>query len=122
MSNITVNEKFLVNGKLSVRRALNEEGKIVVSGSLATHYYFEEIETLRTHRLVLEGIEVYEELYGSDDFDIVYNFVANSLDVINGFTFMNEKEVDVIHKKLYNELGFAKGSNLDFDIKSEGGE
>ena len=42
MAKLIVNNKFELNGKITVRRTLENENLIIV-GSLATHYYLEEI-------------------------------------------------------------------------------
>ena len=78
MAKLIVNNKFELNGKITVRRTLENESLIIV-GSLATHYYLEEITSLETDRFIIDKIEVFEEVFGSDDFDSYENTGYNEL-------------------------------------------
>lgn len=113
MAKISVNDEYVVNGKLTISRVLNMDNEIVISGTFASHYYFEEINTLTTYRYEIKGIEVREELFGSDDFDIVYNFTAKEFDVRDGaMTNLTDKEIDAIEVDMYNEKGYLLDSNM----------
>ena len=74
MANIKVNNELVVKGKVSITRKRTEENEIIIYGSFMTHIYYEEINTLETERYLITGIDVYEEMYGSDDYNIIYNF------------------------------------------------
>lgn len=80
MAKIIVNNEVRTNGKLSATRALNEEKNgFIISGVFASHLYYENIKTLESERFALSGVEVYQESFGSDDYDILYYFTAKSL-------------------------------------------
>lgn len=80
MAKIIVNNDIRANGKLSATRTLNEEKNgFIVSGVFASHLYYENIKTLETNRFALSGVEVYQEAFGSDDYNILYYFTAKSI-------------------------------------------
>lgn len=85
MANIKVNKEIFVNGKLAIEREAieNESGEntIVTKGAFTTHDYFEEIHTLESERYLLQNIEVYKEHFGSNDYDIGYEFLIGSLTI-----------------------------------------
>lgn len=112
MARISVNDEYIVNGKLTVSRALDKNNEIIINGTFASHYYFEEIKSLTTYRYEIKDIEVIEELFGSDDFDIVYNFTAKEFDVREGMTNLTDKEIDYIESKIYDENGYLLNSNM----------
>ena len=117
MAKISVNGEFVVNGKLTVNRFLDANKNIVVEGVFATHYYFEEITSLESLRYELTGIEVVSEIFGSDDFDIVYNFKADNLDVKNGYTNLSVEDINKFENLIYKEDGFLKESFLEIGGK-----
>lgn len=97
MAKIIINDKVSANGKLSVDRTLNEEKTgFIIEGVLSTHLYFEEINTLEIPRLRLEGVEVFKESFGSDDYNVYYYFVAKKL-IPKG------EDIDGAHYILYGE-------------------
>lgn len=112
MARISVNDEYIVNGKLTVRRFLDEEGRLITTGTFATHYYVEEINKLETYRYTITGIEIQEEVFGSDDFDIVYSFVADNIDIRNGMSNLSNEEIRAIENSIYNKEGYLLGSNL----------
>ena len=72
MAKIIINNEVRANGKLSATRTLNEEKNgFIISGVFASHLYYESIKTLESERFALSGIEVYQEAFGSDDYDIL---------------------------------------------------
>lgn len=80
MAKIIINNEVRANGKLSATRTLNEEKNgFIISGVFASHLYYESIKTLESNRFSLSGVEVYQEAFGSDDYDILYYFTAKSL-------------------------------------------
>lgn len=119
MANIIVNNQFKLNGKLSIKRARDEDNNIQILGSLATHYYIEEIDKLETPRLIVNGIRVYEEVYGSEDFDILYNFTADTLNIKNDLSNLDVEQIKEIEKKLYSKNGYALTSILNTNKESE---
>lgn len=86
MAKIIIND-YEVNGHLSIKRSLipaknkDEEDRIIIEGILSTHLYFEDIKTISSPRYNLTGINVYSEQFGSDDYDIIYSFTAEDLEI-----------------------------------------
>lgn len=117
MAKLSINEDFIIKGKITVRRYLDEDGNINIVGALATHYYFEEIKNIETYRYEIKGIEVLEEVFGSDDFDIVYNFKAKSLIVKNSFSNLSEEEIKNIEDNIYDEDYYLLNSNLSKEYR-----
>lgn len=77
MAKIIINNRVSANGKLSVSRTLNEaKDGFIISGVFASHLYYEDIKTLESNRFKVSGVEVYQESFGSDDYDILYHFIA----------------------------------------------
>lgn len=117
MAQISVNDEYIINGKLTVQRSLTDEGDVTIIGSFATHYYFEEIKSLETFRYSIREIEVREETFGSDDFDIAYSFIAKSFDVKNDMSNLTIEEIGEIESKVYDEEGYVIGSNMSTEVK-----
>lgn len=110
MALILINDEDRVfNGRLSVTRSLVEleDGsyQVVVQGQLATHRYFEDITSIESKRYQLEEIEVYQENYGSEDFDIVYSFRAGYFRVKSGESHLDDEEIEEYENEIYNEDG-----------------
>lgn len=107
MAKIILNDEFEVNGKLSISRTLNEQGDgFIVTGTFATHLYIEDIHTLESPRYKVYGVEVFQEMFGSDDYDIVYNFQATILKIKgaikDGIGFiLYPKEMEAIEEEMY---------------------
>ena len=88
MAVIKVNNDDTVNiyGRLSIEReaAYNEEGEYVgfqITGMLAVHEYIEEITEIESERYLLKNVNVYKESFGSNEYLILYYFVAEDMDV-----------------------------------------
>lgn len=83
MAEIKVNTEKFVNGRLTIarekRQVSNEESQILIKGLFTTHEYFEEIHTLESERYLLQGVEVIKESFGSNDYDIGYEFLIGNL-------------------------------------------
>jgi hypothetical protein len=111
MANIIINTNTIVLGRLTVVRAKdNSSGKPmqVISGQLATHKYFEEIFQIETDRYILKGVDIIQEAFGSEDFDILYTFTAKDIDVIGGESIYSEDEIKKIEDKKYDTKGGVK--------------
>lgn len=115
MAKIIVNNELELNGKITIRRFFDENSKLHIEGSMATHFYVEEINTLETSRFLIRGINVQEEVYGSEDYDILYNFTASFLDIKGKYTNLNIKDIKCIENKMYSENGYMKTSILNTD-------
>lgn len=123
MAVIKVNNDNNVNiyGRLSVEReaAYNEEGEYVglqITGVLAVHEYIEEITEIESERFIIKGVNVYKESFGSNEYLILYHFIAEDMDIKpdnlddNVKWLMEEqmireemKEKEWYHVYLYNE-------------------
>lgn len=101
MAKIIINNENEVNGKLSISRRLVSNDNIEVTGQLATHRYFEEIDYIESERYILTGVKIIEEEFGSNDFDILYTFKAKYLDIKGGETNLPEYVIEEIEKKEY---------------------
>lgn len=113
MAKISINEEFIVNGKFTIKRVLNDDNELIVIGTLMTHFYLEEIESLETYRYLIKGIDVREESFGSDDYDIAYTFTAKEIIIKNDMTNLEDEKREVIESGIYNEEGYIYGSTLD---------
>ena len=82
MAGIRINNKIVAKGRLSIVRSVDFSKKppiLTIEGKLATHRYLEEINSIESERFFLYGVKVFQESFGSEDFDIIYSFTANSL-------------------------------------------
>lgn len=107
MATIIINDELSAKGKLSVTRALNEEKNgFIIQGVFASHMYYESIKTLETDRFRVAGVHVYQEAFGSDDYNIMYYFTARSFqlkDIMNdgvGYILYSE-EMKMIEDEMY---------------------
>ena len=70
-------------------------------GILATHDYIEHIDTIETERYLLSEVDVYQEDFGSNDYNIVYSFKANNLIIKDDY--IPDKVKEVIEYELYKD-------------------
>lgn len=70
-------------------------------GQLAIHEYIVDINKIESARYLLENVDVYREVYGTDDFNILYEFTANGIDVSVKESNMDKGKIDVLRKKEY---------------------
>lgn len=115
---------FNVKGLLTFRASkyIDEETKeegILVTGEMKTHRYIESIDRIETHRYILLDVEVVQETFGSDDFDILYEFRAKDYFVKNGETDLSEDLIAKIESRKYNK-NFSDA--IYWDTNLEGGE
>lgn len=132
MAKIIINNEIRANGKLSVSRAINEEKSgFIISGVFATHLYYEDIKTLESNRFGLSGVEVYQESFGSDDYDILYHFTAKSINlkdyIEDGIGYMlYSEEMKMIEEEMYKNdhpiLGGIGAEYKDMIIEESDGE
>lgn len=132
MAQIIINNRISANGKLSVSRQLNEnKDGFIVSGIFASHLYYEDIKTLESNRFKVSGVEVYQESFGSDDYDILYHFIADKFilkDTIQdgiGYILYSD-EMEMIENEMYKNdhpiLGGIGEEYKDMVIQEEGDE
>lgn len=81
----------------------DEHGNIYFEtiGQLAIHEYIVDIDKIESARYLLENVDVYREVYGTDDFNILYEFTANGIDVSVKESNMDKGKIDVLRKKEY---------------------
>lgn len=107
MARILINDNLAVNGKLTFARRKNEEGSaFIISGLLQTHLYIDDIKSLETPRFILKDVDVFEEDFGSDDYNIIYKFTCRNIDVKGynekGISYcITTKEMEVIEDMIY---------------------
>lgn len=70
-------------------------------GQLAIHEFIVDINKIESARYLLENVDVYREVYGTDDFNILYEFTANGIDVSVKESNMDKGKIDVLRKKEY---------------------
>ena len=70
-------------------------------GQLAIHEYIVDINKIESARYLLENVDVYREVYGTDDFNILYDFTANGIDVSVKESNMDKGKIDALRKKEY---------------------
>lgn len=61
-----------------------DTGRIIgssISGILAVHDYIEDITTIESERYLLKNVSVYKESFGSNEYMILYHFIAEDLTV-----------------------------------------
>lgn len=105
MAQIKINTETFVNGKCSITRIsdpteINEFNTRTV-GILSTHPYFEDIHTIETERYLLTGVEVQQEDFGSNDYNIKYSFTAEDLIIKDDY--VPEECKFLIENKMYSD-------------------
>lgn len=129
MAKIIINNRVAANGNLSVSRTLNEtRDGFVISGIFASHLYYEDIKSLESKRFKVSGIQVYQESFGSDDYNILYHFIADKFtlkDVMEdgiGYILLDE-EMQQIEYEMYKDehpvLGGIGAQYKDMYVKEE---
>lgn len=100
---ITSSDKKSYNekGNLTFEAQKTVDNEIVITGRMTTHKYIEDIDKIETHRYILKGVDVFKEVFGSDDFDILYEFIAKDYIVKNGETNLSNELIESIEKKMY---------------------
>lgn len=85
MSKIMLNKNLEIKGSFSFRAALHDEVKppvLEITGVLETDSpVFDEIKSLENERYKIDGIEVKEEAYGSEEDKVNYLFSARNFEV-----------------------------------------
>lgn len=105
MAQIKINTETFVNGRLSISRASSpteiDEFNIETVGILSTHPYFPEIHTIESERYLLTGVEVVQEDFGSNDYNIKYTFTAENLIVKDDY--VPEECKYLIENEMYSD-------------------
>lgn len=116
------NEEILVNGRMTfkVSKAMDENGDdiMICLGQLTTHKYFEEIQKIETDRFILENVEVTDETFGTNDFDILYEFQVHNFGWTIKENYLSEETIKTIEEEEYKNdegdkfIAFNRGETL----------
>lgn len=113
MARIKINKDKFVEGRFTVKQKLieakekNEKDelvtvqKLIIHGIFSTHDYIEELDTLESERYLIQGINVFEEAFGSNDYEITYEFFADSIKVKDDY--IPEEVKAVVEADLYQD-------------------
>ena len=105
MAQIKINTEIFVNGKCSITRISDptevDEFNTSTVGILSTHPYFDDIHTIETERYLLTGVEVQQEDFGSNDYNIKYTFTAEDLIVKDDY--VPEECKYLIENEMYSD-------------------
>lgn len=99
------NNKYNVNGRMSfeVTKGLDSNGNVIlmIEGKMTTHKYIEDIISIESDRYILNNIEVVKEYFGTNDFDILYEFVVGEDDWAIKEDYLSEEAISHIEERLY---------------------
>lgn len=121
MAVIKINADRFVKGKVSISRKKDEliDGKnaITIYGILVTHDYIEQIDIVETERYYLDGVDVYQEDFGSNDYNIVYYFKADNLAIKEDY--IPDEVKYVIEDELYKDENeeFFHADNWEYGLE-----
>lgn len=122
MAKIIINDSIDVKGNVSFNREkvvvpadkeLNTQERIVLecNGVLATHLYIDEIHTIETERCIAHGVDVFRESIGSDDYNMIYHFTCDELEMkgveipidedSNAYYIITPDEMEMIENEMY---------------------
>lgn len=77
-----------------------QEDIIMTRGQLAIHEYIEDIHSIETDRYMFVGIDVVKEVFGTNDYNILYEFeITNEI----GFKVKEEYLTDSQRKEIENQ-------------------
>lgn len=92
-----------------------EEDIVITRGKLAIHDYIEDIAIIETDRYIFMGVDVVKEVFGTNDYNILYEF---ELVTETGFKvkpeYLTDEQRKEIEIKEYNEDEIEKVFNPDF--------
>ena len=101
------NEEIQVEGRMTfkVSKAIKEDGTdtMICLGQLATHKYFEEITKIETDRFILENVEVTDETFGTNDFNILYEFEVQNYGWTIKEDYLSEETIKKIELEEYKD-------------------
>ena len=80
MTSFIINNNDIALGEMSFSQRL-ENGKIVIRGAVELNKYFEEINIIETAKFLITGVQIISESFGTKDKKVVYEFIANKLDI-----------------------------------------
>lgn len=99
----TTDKMYKEKGRLTFSTELTSNGNIIISGQMTTHKFIEGINKIETHRYILSDVQIVKETFGSDDFDILYDFIAKDYFVKNGETNLSNELIESIEETSYSK-------------------
>lgn len=88
----------------SVKREDEDGVHFETIGQLAIHEYISDIDEIESARYLLEGVDVYREIFGSDDFNILYEFkLEDGLDVTVKSECLTKEKIDQFKYEEYKD-------------------
>ena len=99
MFKILINDEINTLGLITFKISKTEDG-YVTEGILKTHKYIEEITTLECERFRIEGVDVFEEAFGSSDVFNLYRFTYKSFDIKEVEELKEEELIKLYEKEL----------------------
>lgn len=121
MAQIKINKDRFVEGKFTVKQRLVEDekgnGNVVVHGIFSTHDYIEELNTLESERYLLLGVKVFEETFGTNDYEITYEFTAESLTIKDDY--VPDKVKAVVEADLYQDEAKEYFHSVNWEIAEQ---
>lgn len=112
------NEEIEVQGRMTFESVRNEEGGLSTYGQLVTHKYIDGIDKIESSRYILKTVNVIREVFGTNDFNILYEFRLD-----DGFEYYVKEDTltDEEIKKIQDEEYFDEDSKVweDKEWKSE---
>lgn len=101
------NEVIETQGKMTFEtvKRFDEDGEVYFEtiGQLAIHEYIDHIECIESARYLLKGVDVYREVFGTDDFNILYEFrLEEGADVEIKESNLDEEKLQLLKLKEYS--------------------
>lgn len=96
-----------------------EDDIVITRGKLAIHEYIEDISMIETDRFILMGVDVVKEVFGTNDYNILYEF---ELVTETGFKVKPEYLTEEQRKSIELEDYFEEESNKIFNPNFLGGK
>lgn len=109
MADILVNNRIRTKGNLVVF-AIDPSDDAKIEGQLITHGNYEIITSLESARYLVSGIEIKRIKFDSDDFNIIYEFKADEIDVKGGISNLDSDTINKIEEEMYKS---------DYDVQVE---
>lgn len=117
---ITTDEKEVieVQGRMTFESIRNAEGKLDTYGQLVTHKYIDGIDKIESSRYILETVNVTREVFGTNDFNILYEFqLEDGYEYYVKEDVLTDEEIKKIQDEEYSEEDCKKWEDKEW--KSE---
>lgn len=131
MAQVKINKERFVEGRFTVKQRVvdtdemiidkdgNEVPKqeIVIHGIFSTHDYIEELDILESERYLIQGVHVFEETFGTNDYEIIYEFTADSFTVKKDY--VPDKVKVIVEANLYQDENTEYFHSVNWNIAEE---